>query len=117
MSMRKVYVCTQIKVASCSHLNILRIFAPLQVEMYYLTKPIVCGARESRRLGVDCSTGRRPMEWADEPPPPILLYRFGFALVDLFIETPYDKALAAAELTLGPLQVQSGGGAGRRLFV
>jgi hypothetical protein len=46
--------------------------------MYYLTKLVVCGARESRRLDVDCSTGRRPMERADEPPPPILLYQVGF---------------------------------------
>ena len=47
---------------------ILRIFAPSQVELYCLTKPVVYRGRGSRRLDVDCSTGRRPMERADEPP-------------------------------------------------
>jgi len=66
----------------CPPLCILRIFAPSQVEvLYYLTKPVVYGGRGSRRLDVDCSTGRRPMERADEPPPPILLYQVGFECI------------------------------------
>ena len=49
--------------------------------LYDLTKPVVYGERGSRRLAVDCSTGRRPMERADEPPPPILLYQVGFGCI------------------------------------
>jgi hypothetical protein len=49
--------------------------------LYCLTEPVVYRGRGSRRLDVDCSTGRRPMERADEPPPPILLYRVGFGCI------------------------------------
>ena len=49
-------------------LYILRIFAPSQVELYCLTKPVVYRGRGSRRLDVDCSMGQRPIERADEPP-------------------------------------------------
>ena len=48
---------------------------------YYLTKLVVYGGRGSRRLDVDCSTGRKPMERGDEPPPSILLYRVGFGCI------------------------------------
>jgi len=61
--------------------SVLRIFAPSQVNLYDLTKLVVYGERGSRRLDVDCSTGRRPMERADEPPPPILLYQVGFGCI------------------------------------
>ena len=49
--------------------------------MYDLTKPVVYRERGSRRLDVNYSTGRRPMERADEPPPPILLYQVGFGCI------------------------------------
>ena len=57
--------------------SILRIFAQSQVELYVITQLVVYGVRGSSR-DVDCSTGRRPMEWADEPPPLVLLYQVGY---------------------------------------
>ena len=38
---------------------------------------VVYGVCRSRRLDIDCSTGRRTMEWADEPPSSNLLYQAG----------------------------------------
>ena len=48
--------------------SILWIFAPSQVELYYLTKLVVYRGRGSRWLDIDCSMGQRQMEKADEPP-------------------------------------------------
>ena len=55
-------------------------FPQSQVELYVITQLVVYGVRGSSR-DVDCSTGRRPMEWADEPPPLVLLYQVGFGWV------------------------------------
>ena len=56
-------IAHHIKIGRVALLYILRIFTPSQVKlMYYLTKPVVCGTRGSRRLDADCSTGWRPME-------------------------------------------------------
>ena len=60
--------------------SILWIFAQSQVELYVITQLVVYGVRGSSR-DVDCSTGQRPMEWADEPPPLVLLYQVGFGWV------------------------------------
>jgi len=56
-------------------------FRAIASRIIYLTKLVVYGGRGSRRLDVDCSTGRRPMERADEPPPPILLYQIGVGCI------------------------------------
>ena len=47
--------------------SILWIFAQSQVELYVITQLVVYRVRGTSR-DVDCSTGQRPMEWADEPP-------------------------------------------------
>ena len=47
--------------------SILWIFAQSQVELYVITQLVVYGVRGSSR-DVNCSTGRRLMERADEPP-------------------------------------------------
>ena len=47
-------------------------FRAIANRIFVLLNQASLQGRGSRRLDVDCSTGRRPMERADEPPPPIL---------------------------------------------
>jgi len=51
-----------------SHKPHLADFRAIASRIVLLNKLVVYGGRGSRRLDVDCSTGRRPMERADEPP-------------------------------------------------